>query len=137
MKINFNDLEEAFLFVSSDQPFMNQAVINRKTGKTFYKSEITGTDDFPDDVDSGDYIVIPHKNDLDLGRDLVFDFTAMHLAGKSQVVEQKFRRRGAYRAFKDLLESMRLLETWYKFEDEHTKTALREWCRRNNLEIDE
>ncbi|NIA28891.1 MAG: hypothetical protein GWP06_03125 [Actinobacteria bacterium] len=61
--INFSDLEDAFLFVSSDQPFMHSAVINKKTGETFYQSELSDIDEFPDDVSSEDYVEIPHKND--------------------------------------------------------------------------
>jgi hypothetical protein len=134
--VHYDDLEMAFDFVSSDQPFMNEAVVNIKTGKIFYKSDLTGTDEFPEDADSDDYAAIPHKNDLDLGRDLVFDFTAKHLAQKSETVARIFSRRGAYREFKALLESLGLMETWYKFEAEQTKTALRKWCQENNLEID-
>jgi hypothetical protein len=135
--INFSALEDAFLFVSSDQPFVNAAVMNRKTGEAFYKSDMTGIDEFPDDVDSDDYIGIPHKNDLDLGRDLVFEFTEKYLSEKSPMVDRIFSRRGAYRAFKELLDSLGLLERWYKFEDEQTKTALRQWCKENDLEISE
>ena len=135
--INFSDLEDAFLFVSSDQPFINEAVINKKTGKTFYKSDLAGIDDFPDEVYSEDYIEIPHKNDLNLGRNLVHDFVLKHLPQKLAEVDQIFSKRGAYSRFKELLNSTRLLETWYKFEDEQTKLALRQWCNENNLEIDE
>lgn len=134
--IRFRDIEDAFLFVSSDQPFMNIAVINRKTGKTYYKSELLDNDDFPADVESEDYIVIPHKNDLDLGRALVFEFVSQHLPQKMDRVNEMFHRRGAYRAFKAMLESLRMLEKWYAFEDEHTKSALRKWCEENELQID-
>ena len=45
--IDFSDLEDAFLFVGSDQPFMNSAIVNKRTGETFYQSELSGIDDFP------------------------------------------------------------------------------------------
>ena len=44
--IDFSDLEDAFLFVGSDQPFMNSAIVNKRTGETFYQSELSGIDDF-------------------------------------------------------------------------------------------
>jgi len=72
--INFDDLELAFLYVNSDADFDKYAVVHRKTGEFFYQSDFTGTDEFPEDVESDDYIEIPDKNDLNLGRTLVFDF---------------------------------------------------------------
>ena len=135
--ISFSDLEDAFIYVSSDQPFMNEAVINRKTGKIFYKSDLAGIDEFPADVNSEEYIDIPHKNDLNLGRNLVYDFAVKYLPQKLTEIDRIFSRRGAYSQFKELLDSVGLLETWYKFEDEQTKIALRQWCKENNLEINE
>ena len=58
---------------------------------------------------------IPHKNDLDLGQALVFEFAASHLPDEYDRVRDIFRRRGAYGRFKDLLDSKGLLETWYRF----------------------
>lgn len=61
--IDFSDLEDAFLFVGSDQPFMNSAIVNKRTGETFYQSELSGIDDFPENFEGDDFIEIPHKND--------------------------------------------------------------------------
>jgi hypothetical protein len=44
-----------------------------------------------------------------------------------------FARRGAYARFKEFLHSKRLIEAWYAFQDEQTKTVLREWCEDNGL----
>jgi hypothetical protein len=133
--IDFDELENAFLFVSSDQPFMNHAVINRKTGEIFYKTEYGDVDEFPEDVESEDYIKIPHKNDLDLGRDLVFDFVASQAPQIMDKVRWIFQSRGAYSRYKSLLDSIGLLDDWYKFENEQTQKALREWCQEWDLEI--
>lgn len=135
--IDYNDLEDAFLFVSSDQPFMHSAIVNKRTGEIFYQSELSGIDDFPENFDGDDFIEIPHKNDLGLARDLVFDFVSSHLPQRLGEVDQIFHARGAYRRFKFLLESVGLLEEWYSFEDEQTKSALRQWCKDNGLRIRE
>lgn len=135
--MKFSDVEDAFLFVGSDQPDMNSAIINKKSGEIYYQSELTGTDEFPEDCDDGDYISIPHKNDLDLGRDLVFDFVASKLPNRYDEVAQIFRSRGAYSRFKSLLDSLGLLDAWHKFEDDTTKSALRQWCKKNGLHISE
>ena len=106
--INLSSLEDAFLFVSSDQPFMHSAIVNKRTGETFYQSELSGMDEFPEDIEGGDFIAILHKNDLDLGKDLVFDFVSSRLPQRLGEVEQIFRARGAYGRFKSLLESVGL-----------------------------
>ena len=134
--INFSDIEDAFLFVSSDQRFMNSAVLNRKSGEIFYRSEFSGEDDFPEDVDSEDYIEIPHKNDLNLGRNLVFDFVLKYIPEKANEVDSFFHRKGAYSNYKYLLEKLNLLDKWYKFEDEKIKTILLEWCLKNDIQVE-
>ena len=134
--ISFSDIEYAFLYVSSDMPFMNSALLNKKTGKIYYRSEMAGEDDFPKNINSEDYIAIPHKNDLDLGVRLVFDFVSKYIPEEYEEVEYIFRKRGAYRRYKDLLESLNMLDKWYEYEDERTKSSLLEWCRENNLEVE-
>ena len=133
--ISFSDLEDAFLFVSSESPLAHSAVINKNTGKTYYQSDLSGFDDFPEDVESEDYIGIPHKNDLDLGSNLVFEFASKFIPDKYDDVNRIFNKKGAYRRFKALLESLEMLEKWYDFENERTKLALLDWCKQNNLEI--
>ena len=48
-----------------------------------------------------------------------------------------FRRRGAYRRFKELLTSEGYLKEWYAFETEATDRALREWCHENDIQLGE
>jgi hypothetical protein len=135
--IDFSKLEDAFFFVNSGQQYMQSAIINKNTGETFYQSDLTGIDEFPDDSDSEDYIEIPHKDDLDLGSDMVFEFVAIHLPEKVDEVEILFSSRDAYSQFKTLLESMDLLDQWYQYEEEQTQMALRQWCEDSGLEIAE
>jgi hypothetical protein len=81
------------------------------------------------------WIEIPHRNELGLGRELVFEFVDEILPDESERVQQMFRRRGAYGAFKDLLDSKGLLQQWYDFEREREERAIRQWCEENELEI--
>ena len=47
------------------------------------------SDDLPEDVDESDkYIEIPHKNELDLGRNLVFQFVSKHIPEEIVKVEK-------------------------------------------------
>ena len=48
-----------------------------------------------------------------------------------------FRHRGAYARFKELLLSEGCLDKWYAYEAEATEQALRDWCRANEIQLDE
>jgi len=134
--IKFSDIEDAFFFVSMDQKFMHHAILCKETGRIFYTSEMGDSDELPEDIDDPDkYIGIPHQTDLDLGRSLVLEFTAKYLPEELDNVYSIFSRKGAYSRYKDLLERKGALDEWYEYEDERRKMALREWCRRNNIEI--
>ena len=61
---------------SSGAPYENTAILSRQTGKVFFKSIHSDFgEELPEDIDDGTrYVAAPHKNDLGLGRELVFDF---------------------------------------------------------------
>jgi hypothetical protein len=137
MKIKFEDIEEAYNFVSSCQPFMHFAIISKSTGKTYYRSEMYDDyDEMPEDIEENDdYVVIPHKNDLDLGKRLVFAFVNNEIPELYDKVQSIFSRKGAYGRYKELLSEIDLLDKWYEFENSETKKALYEWCEDNKLKI--
>ena len=135
--MNYSSIEDAFLFVSSVAPFEHSAVVHRITGEIFFASEYTGDSEYPDDVDGNDdYISIPHKNDLDLGRPLVMEFVRSRCPELASRVVSIFSRPGAYGRFKDLLAEKCLLEEWYAFDNARTKEVLLEWCAENGLVIE-
>jgi hypothetical protein len=136
MAISFSTIEDAFLYVSFGTQYENDAVICRETGEVYYASEMGDSDELPDDVDDErKYIYIPHKNDLDLGKELVFEFVAERLPDELDRVCSFFGRSGAYARFKDLLEYRGKLDEWYEFENARQTAALREWCANNNIEL--
>ena len=136
MTVSFSDIEDAFFFVSSDQQFMHNAYLCKETGEMFYTSEMGDSDELPDDIDDADkYITIPHRNELDLGKALVIEFTTEFLPEELDRVYSIFRRKGAYSRFKDLLESKGVLEDWYEFENKRQTEALKEWCDENNIDV--
>lgn len=136
MAVSFDDIENAFFFVSMGQMYMHNAYLCKETGEIFYSSEMVDSDELPEDIDDPDkYISIPHKNELDLGKALVIEFASEFLPEELEKVYSIFRRKGAYSRYKDLLESKGVVEDWYKFEDERRKVALKEWCRENKIEI--
>ena len=134
--VSFSDVQNAFLFVSASGYGMNTAVLCKDTGRILYRSEEAGIDEVADqDLDWENCIEIPHKYDLNLGRELVFEFVEMYLPDEYYRVRQIFRKRGAYSRYKRFLESRGMLDTWYEFENEREEHALRQWCKENGIEL--
>lgn len=66
--IKFNDIQDAFFFVGSASYGMHTAVLDKRTGQMFWRSEMGDLDDISEaDIDWEYCIEIPHKNDLKLG----------------------------------------------------------------------
>ena len=136
--MTYDDIENAFMFVSSGAPFEHRAVIHRITGVAFFASDISDEDDYPEDVDEcDDYLAVPHKNDLDLGRPLVMEFVWARCPEQVNRVQAIFYRQGAYRRYKDFLADKGLLESWYVFENQRTREALLQWCEEKGIILDE
>jgi len=134
--VKFSDIQDAFLFVSSAGYGMHSALLCQDTGKIYYRSEMGALDEIEDeDPDLEKCIEIPHKNDLDLGQNLVFEFVQMHLPDDYDRVRQIFRKPGAYGRFKELLDSKGLLEIWNDFESQREEQGLRQWCTDNEIEL--
>jgi hypothetical protein len=134
--IKFGDIEDAFLFVGSAPYGDHSAFLNIQTGQIFYRSESGDLDEVDEeDVDWEHTIEIPHKNDLGLGKDLVFDFVSANLPRDYDLVRSMFGRRGAYSRFKDFLGSKGMLEKWYHFENSREQEELRLWCQENEIPL--
>ena len=135
--MTYDTIEEAFIFVSAAPPYEHTAVVHRVTGETFYASDMAGYDEIPEDAEgSDDYLWIPHKNELDLGKPLVIDFVRGRFPDLIDPVLTIFRRKGAYGRFKDLLEQKDLLEEWYAFEQGKTREALLRWSEENGVVLE-
>jgi Uncharacterised protein family (UPF0158) len=139
VSVTYNDLSDAYEYVSSAPPSEMQAYLCRNTGKIYYVSDYEDSaelDEVPDDIaDSDQYISIPHKYDLDLGRDLIFSFVDQELPNQGRAVSDMFRRKGAYRRFKEMLQKHRMLDKWYAFEASAVEKALRDWCEDNDIQV--
>ncbi len=137
--VSLDQLQNAMEWVSGD--FMdNEAYICRQTGKIYWVAGDPGMideeeeEEVPEDIHDADkYIAVPDKRDLDLGKQLAFDFTLQYLAERYDDVRDIFRAKGAYRRFKDILERKGLLEEWYRYSDERAAKALAEWCELEGL----
>lgn len=135
--VTYEEISLAFDFVGSAAPMEHSAYICLETGKIYWASELASMDEeLPEDIDTSErYLMVPHKNELGLGKKLALRFAARELSGSYGQVEAIFRRKGAYGRFKQLLEEKGLLQDWYRFEEEATDKALREWCAENDIRI--
>ncbi|MBM7074251.1 hypothetical protein JQC92_19845 [Shewanella sp. 202IG2-18] len=139
MTIKYTDLESAFDFVSFGSTGDNEAYFSQKTGKFYWISDcIDEEEPLPDDLfESSEYLQVPDKHELDLGKRLVFDFVHQYLANDFETVSNYFRNQGAYGRYKALLERKDKLEQWYEFEAEQTKKALLAWAKECDLKVEE
>ena len=135
--MKYSDIESAFEYVGSNQPCMNTAILDKSTGEIHYHSDMFSDDEMPEDLwDSDSAVEIPHKNDLDLGTQLVSDFVDSVMPDDYGHVQDIFSRRGAYSRFKDFLQSKDLLQEWYDFENKALEKAIRDWYKENEIELD-
>ena len=133
--VSLSDLEDALAWVSGPPEFDTAAFISRSTGRIYLRNEDGGVDDdLPEDIEDGtEYLALPHKNDLDLGRDLVLSFIESVAPNLHEQVREIFRKKGAYSRFKDLLQRQSLLERWHDYERSETQHALARWAAENGL----
>jgi hypothetical protein len=136
--VSRRESEYAFEFVNFGAPGEHTASISVATGKIYWHSmlsDLEEEDDPDEDDDAEGYISVPHKNDLGLGSRLVLRFAGEEMPSDYDTVADFFRRRGAYRRFKELLQRRRKLEQWYDFEERAEAAALLEWCEANDIQL--
>lgn len=135
--VDIEELRNALEFVSANTIGDEQAYICNVTGTIYWiSSEIDLEPDTPEDIETSNlFIAVPHKKDLGLGQELVMSFIDQELPDDYNTVASYFRKKGAYRCFKDLLEERGQLEAWYAFENNATDIALSDWCKENSIQL--
>ena len=134
--VKFTDIQDAFFFVSSAGYGMHSVILNKSTGRLYFRADTGDLDEISDeDLDWEMSIEIPHKSDLGLGQELVFEFVEKYLPDDLHQVRFFFRKRGAYHRFKSLLATKGLLQNWFEFENQREELALRQWCKVNEIEL--
>ena len=128
--LNYSELLDAYEWVSSGEiaAVPCAAYVHKRTGHIYWCGD--GVDDeLPEDIEDGSqYITVPSKRDLNLGRDLALRFAEEFLPQQLNSVYTFFRKSGAYSHFKSLLDLAGQLEAWYGYENKATELALGEWC---------
>ena len=136
MKIDFKAIRMAFDYVSFGREFEHQAYLDKESGKIYWHSEYgDNEEELPDDLSLDKYVSIPHKNDLDLGRCLVFRFAADHMPGDYDTIRSFFNHRGAYSRLNDFLQDKAMRDEWREYEERASDAALLEWCESEGIEV--
>ncbi|USD36180.1 UPF0158 family protein [Ferrimonas sp. SCSIO 43195] len=138
MEVKLSDLALAVDFSSSGLLFDSCTYLNRCSGKIVYTGDLIDDEELPDDLyDNPDYVEIPSKQDMNLGKRLVLRFAAEHLSEHVETVHNIFSRRGAYGRFKVLLDQTNMLDEWYRYEEKAVTRELLEWCLVNEITVNE
>ena len=136
---SLEQLWEAYQEADFDSQFGSYAAINPDDGRiVVVPSDVDIDTEEVEEIESqlseGNWIELPTRNELNLGRALVFQFAEQYLnAADYERTERYFSRRGAYRKWKDLLISRDLEKEWYRFEEKATITELKEWLSENDI----
>lgn len=135
--VPLSDLLDAFDFANAGTPYENRAFIHLDTGAIHWTSAMVELEEEPpEDLETSErYLALPYKNELDLGRELALSFVDQELPGEYDRCSDFFHHKGAYRRFKDFLESRDVLEKWYAFEAQATEAALRAWCEEHGIQL--
>jgi Uncharacterised protein family (UPF0158) len=135
--LSYQDLVDAFDFVSVDGIIETHAYIAKDTGKIYWVSGDDNVgDELPEDLDDENrYLRVPDKRELDLGAVLVMQFASREVPHLEDGIRAIFSRRGAYSRFKDLLSAEGVLDNWYAFEAEAVERALKEWGEANGIQV--
>jgi hypothetical protein len=138
---DWHELYMAFQIVSADGGGESEAFLCRATGKIHLRGPYV--DEKLEEPPSGDlddkeeYLPVPDKKALDLGKPLVLEFALERLPEDFDEIRGFFSRKGAYARFKDLLHHRGALDDWRAFEEAAEEKALRAWCAENGVEIDD
>lgn len=135
--VSYQELRNAFEFVSSGSPATHSAYICQDTANIYWLSSSLELEEaVPADVTTSErYIAVPHKNALQLGQKMALQFIDQVLPDDYNLVSSFFRKRGAYRRFRELLQAQGLLEQWFVFEASACDSALLDWCVQHNIQI--
>jgi hypothetical protein len=134
-RIDLQDLLGAFEWVSSGgvTGVDCAAYVHKATGSIHWSGE--GLDEeLPDDIDDeSQYVAVPSKHDLELGRSLALRFVSENIPDSYEIVRQYFRKKGAYSHFKAELDRAGQLEAWHEYEQRVIQETLHKWSKEHGF----
>ncbi len=141
--LNFSEIHEAYQNVAMFGIGEVKALISVEKEKVvFISNELYDDRDnieaLEKEVESGDWINLPSKYELGLGKKLVFRFAEENLSEADFFkVEDIFSRKGACEKWKNFLFNRNLLDAWYKFSNDAEVEALKNWLENNEIQYED
>jgi hypothetical protein len=137
--IKLDELENAAILVD-DGEGSAKALIARDTGMIHLLNDEYMDEEapVPGDLEAGDaYVSVPAASSLGLGRALMRRFAVSHLPADREQVQAFFDSDDVYERFFRLFEERGVLDAWFDFREQESRTVLEAWCRQHGLEFDE
>jgi hypothetical protein len=135
-RAKFSDLLDAYEFCNFGDLMETQAFLSLERGTVHIVSgEMELDEEPPEDLESGPYLALPDKHELDLGAGLAIAFVEAQLPADFGTVVGYFKRPGAYVRFKGLLEQRGLLQAWFDQEKSETEARLRAWLEAQEIDV--
>ena len=132
----FTDILDGYEFCALADLPDTQAFVSLERGTVhIVSSDLELEEELLEDIETGTYLALPGKRDLDLGRELVMEFTEKYLPSSAETVRGFFHRRGAYGRFKEFLDRRGQLDAWFEFERSATESRLRQWCADHGIDL--
>lgn len=132
----FSEILDGYEFCAFGDLMETQAFLSLERGTVHIVSgDMELDEEPPEDIETGPYLALPDKAELQLGKSLAIEFTEEHLPNDVSTVLGFFRKRGAYGNFKALLERKDQLEAWFAYEAAAKESRLRQWCKENGIEL--
>jgi hypothetical protein len=132
----FNEILDGYEFCAFGDLVDTQAFLSLERGTVHIISgDMELDEEPPEDIETGPYLVLPDKAELQLGKSLAIEFTEEYLPNEVSMVLSFFRKRGAYDNFKELLERKGQLQAWFVYETAAKESRLRQWCAENGIEL--
>jgi hypothetical protein len=135
--IKLDELENAAILVD-DGEGSAKALIARDTGMIHLLNDEYMDEEapMPGDVEVGDaYVSVPAASSLGLGRALMQRFAASHLPGDREQVQAFFDSDDVYERFFGLFEERGVLDAWFAYREQESRTVLEAWCKQHRLDV--
>ena len=153
VRVKLSDIIEGMEFQSDE----SSSYLNKKTGEVVlisdYEMRAAESNDPIEDVpdwekdqvlaareilaETGDYISLPSKYDIN-EYGIMEDFCwSLEDTRKGEFLHGLIGGPGTFRRFKDALFKYGIEEDWYTYRSDALKEIAVEWCRENNIDLDE
>jgi hypothetical protein len=132
MPVQWKDLE--FAYLSANAGPLSAAWIHRERSEVRTADELVDEGE-PPPADDPQWVELPSDETLGLKQELMRAFTREACPELAEEIQHCFMRRGAWRAFKDLLDMHGYLDQWHEFQASATHQALMRWAAEHLITV--